>query len=116
MNSLRPKLEAFDERAKAMSVEQCYQCKQARDPSGRFTRVEADDRTRGSKRFERDTFYVILDNLSSALHARKAVYIDVCRKFHLVTLLTDNQSDDELIKQADRLAEIYKDDLRPTLS
>ncbi|CAN7940802.1 unnamed protein product [Ixodes pacificus] len=116
VNSLRPKFEASEERTKALSVEQCYQCQQARDPSGQFTTVEEDDRTHGGKRLEIDTFYAILDNLSSALRARETVYIDICRKFLFLPLLTDNRSGDELIKQTDRRAVIYKDDLEPTFS
>lgn len=60
-----------------------YQYKHTRDTSGQFTTVEEDDRTRGSKRLEIDTFYVILDDLSSALRAREAVYIDISQTFLL---------------------------------
>lgn len=50
------------------------------------------------------------------MYARKAVYMAIYRKFRFLTLLMDNRSDDELIKQANRLAEIYKEDLEPTFS
>lgn len=107
VRSLRSQFQAFEERAKALSVNKSYQCERTRSIS------TEDNRTCGSKKFEIETFNVVIDNLSTALQARKSAYTTLCERFQCLALLREAHGDD-LINQASGLVEAYKGDLDST--
>lgn len=65
--------------------------------------------------FKINTYFVILDSLLSALKKRKVAYDNLTYKYNFLNQLRSLESD-EVYKYAERLQEIYKNDLAPSFS
>lgn len=108
VNSLTPLFDTFEARARMLSTIQCYQDEGKRIVSRRYPEGKSDCTLQGRKTFLIETYYVVLENLDSALRVRKVAYAELCEKFGFLKLLTDVGSEMFLAQQAEKLVKTYK--------
>lgn len=116
VNSLRPLFDTFEERARTLSTNQCYQDEGKRIVLSKHPDGKSDSALQGRKKFIVETYNVVLDSLGSALRVRKAAYTELCERFGFLKLLTEVGSEASLAQQAEKLVKTYKNDLEPAFS
>ncbi|KAK0134947.1 hypothetical protein N1851_029239 [Merluccius polli] len=118
VSTLRDQFAELEQSARSVSATQNYQFDTRRVRKRKRFADESDDSevafTDGSQRFEVETYYVIIDRLSSCLSRRIEAYTDVCDLFGV---LFERDCDDcDVRDRAAKLSSTYATDLDSSLA